>query len=106
MRRVIVESPYSGDVERNVGYARRALFDCLLRGEAPLASHLLYPQVLDDTVTMERTLGIEAGLAWVQVAEATVVYTDLGLTPGMQLGIDRAMAEGRTVEWRSLERKP
>jgi hypothetical protein len=44
MRRVIIESPYSGDVETNVAYARAALRDCLSRGEAPLASHLLYTQ--------------------------------------------------------------
>ena len=42
MRRVIVESPYAGDVERNIAYVRAAMRDCLMRGEAPLASHLLY----------------------------------------------------------------
>src|SRR5690606_21487830 len=40
-RRVIVESPYAGDVETHVAYARAALRDCLSRGEAPIASHLL-----------------------------------------------------------------
>ena len=40
-RRVIVESPYAGDIETNVAYARAALRDCLSRGEAPIASHLL-----------------------------------------------------------------
>lgn len=39
---VIVESPYAGDVERNTAYARAAVRDCLMRGEAPFASHLLY----------------------------------------------------------------
>lgn len=63
---VIVESPYAGDVDANVTYARRALRDCLERGEAPIASHLLYtqPGVLDDTVPEQRALGIAAGLAW------------------------------------------
>jgi len=66
MRRVILESPYAGDVATNVAYARRALRDCLLRGEAPFASHLLYtqPGVLDDTLPDERACGIEAGLIW------------------------------------------
>ena len=56
MQRVIIESPYAGDVERNVRYARAAMADCLKRGEAPFASHLLYTQegVLDDDIPGER----------------------------------------------------
>lgn len=66
MRKVVVESPYAGNVERNLAYARACLHDCLLRGEAPIASHLLYtqPGVLDDDRPEERKLGIEAGLVW------------------------------------------
>ena len=44
MRLVIVESPYAGDIEANVAYARACLGDCLSRGEAPFACHLLYTQ--------------------------------------------------------------
>lgn len=102
MRRVILESPYAGAVSRNVLYARACLRDSLDRGEAPLASHLLYTQVLDDTLPEERHTGIEAGLAWGDAAEASVVYTDLGISAGMALGIERALAEGRLVEYRSL----
>src|SRR5690606_40243334 len=55
-RLVIVESPYAAkeffDRVRNQDYARAALRDSLLRGEAPFASHLLYTQagVLDDDI--------------------------------------------------------
>ena len=42
MRLVILESPYAGrdqaEIHGNVLYARACLRDCLLRGEAPLAS--------------------------------------------------------------------
>jgi hypothetical protein len=105
MKRVILESPYAGDVHANVAYARAALRDCLLRGEAPIASHLLYtqPGVLDDLAPDERTLGINAGLVWGGLAEATVVYTDRGISRGMQYGISRAEDEGRPVEYRSLD---
>ena len=104
MRRVIVESPYAGDVERNVRYARACLRDCLLRGEAPFASHLLYTQdgVLRDAVPKERELGIKAGLAWGGAADATVVYDDLGTTSGMEHGIIQARGQGRSVEYRQL----
>ena len=40
LRRVILESPYAGEAERNVAYARRCVRDCLQRNEAPIASHL------------------------------------------------------------------
>lgn len=103
-RRVILESPYAGDVEHNVAYARAAMLDCLRRGEAPFASHLLYtqPGVLRDNVAEERAAGIAAGLAWGLVADATVVYTDLGTSEGIAWGIDCAEREGRPVEYRSL----
>lgn len=74
------------------------------RGEAPIASHLLYtqPGVLQDGDPFERQWGIDAGLAWGRVADATVVYIDRGISRGMNLGIVAAMAAGRPVEYRSL----
>lgn len=108
MKRVILESPYAGDtaedVERNLAYAREALRDSLLRGEAPIASHLLYTQkgVLDDRVREERALGIAAGLEWGGVAEMTVVHADLGISSGMAIGMERAEREGRPVEVRRI----
>jgi hypothetical protein len=105
MRLVVVESPFSGDTERNLRYARAAMADCLSRGEAPLASHALYtqPGVLDDAEPEQRTLGIAAGLAWAAGADATVVYVDLGITPGMRLGVADADRSGRLVQYRSIE---
>ena len=102
MRLVLIESPYAGDVPRNVLYAHHCVMDCLQRGEAPFASHLFYTQVLDDQDPEERKLGIEAGLAWGAKAELTAVYVDYGISPGMQLGIERAKRDGRPVEWRRI----
>lgn len=105
MRRVILESPYAGDVARNVAYARRCLRDCLGRGEAPIASHLLYTQdgVLDDAVAAERELGIAAGLAWREVADAVVFYTDLGWSNGMCDALELVEREGIAHEVRHLD---
>lgn len=100
---VILESPYAGDVQANIEYAQTAMRDSLMRGEAPLASHLLYTEALDDNLPHERTLGIEAGLAIGRFATKTVVYTDRGISPGMQYGINRAELEGRPIEYRSIE---
>ena len=107
-RLVILESPYAGDVERNVDYARRCVRDSLMRGEAPLASHLLYtqPGILDDDVLIERELGIDAGLAWRRHAEAAVVYIDHGISAGMSYGIRQHEAAGVRVEYRSIGARP
>ena len=104
MRLVIVESPYAGDVETNTRYLRACMRDCLQRGEAPYASHAIYTQdgVLRDDVPEERALGIEAGFAWRAVADATIVYTDLGISEGMQYGIEHALNAGRPIEYRQL----
>lgn len=104
MKLVLVESPFAGEVEKNINYARACMRDCLLKGEAPYASHLLYTQdkVLDDNITEERALGIEAGLYWGKCADKTVVYTDRGISKGMEYGIERAKQENRLVEFRSL----
>lgn len=104
MRLVILESPYAGDIPVNMEYARRCARDCLLRGEAPFASHLLYTQegVLRDELPDERKHGMAAGHAWISVADASVVYTDLGVSKGMEAGISFAHSRGIPVEYRSL----
>ena len=104
MKRVILESPYAGDVEENVRYARACIRDCLMRGESAIASHLLYTQegILDDEDSCERGLGIAAGLEWSDVADYVVVYTDRGITQGMRIGIEAHKRAGTTVEFRSL----
>lgn len=102
MRRVILESPYAGDIDKNVAYARMALKDSLMRGEAPMASHLLYTQVLNDTKSVERAVGIAAGLEWLREAEAMVVYIDHGISPGMMEAIAMAKWLKIPVENRKL----
>ncbi len=50
-------------------------------------------------------MGIEAGLAWGLVADATVVYTDRGISSGMLTGVRRAGFAGRAVEYRTLNHR-
>lgn len=105
MKLVILESPFAGDIERNIEYARACVRHSLLLGEAPIASHLLYTQlgILDDNIPEERQHGIDAGLAWKAVADYSVVYTDFGITKGMKYGIKAASAAGLLVYYRSLQ---
>ena len=108
MRKVLIESPFSAptaeETEINVKYARAAIRDALSKGDAPLASHLLYTQdgILNDDIPEERSWGIEAGLTWYEVAEACVVYTDRGISKGMKYGIARAESLGIPVEYREI----
>ena len=88
MKRVIIESPLSGNFERNIRYARLCMLDSLRRGEAPFLSHLLYTQVMDDAVPALRKLGMAAAQAWYPCADLCAVYLDLGRSGGMGVGIE------------------
>lgn len=101
-RLVFLASPYAGDMEKNGIYVLAAAADSLKRGEAPFAPHLLYPMVLSDVDDEDRAEGIACGLAWGRFAAATVVYADLGVSPGMEVEIERANLEGRPVEFRKI----
>jgi SNF2 family DNA or RNA helicase len=98
---VIIESPYGSgsgpnglatlkELARNKNYLQLAIRDSLLRGEAPFASHRMYPGALDDRVLEERRLGIEVGLVFYEVADMVAGYTDYGVTEGMKKGIEHA----------------
>lgn len=101
---VILESPYAGEVEANVAYARAAMRDSIMRGEYPIASHLLYtqPGILDDNIPEERKLGIEAGLAWREVAHGAVFYLDRGWSGGMLAARETYAREGIPFELRRI----
>jgi len=103
MRTVVIESPLAGEVRRNIAYAELAVLDSLRRGEAPFASHLLYPQVLDDGNSDQRQIGMLAGFAVGKRVELCAVYVDLGVTPGMKGGITRHRKHGLEVEERSID---
>lgn len=107
MRTVILESPLAPNAlatqAQHVAYALKCVRDCMSRGEAPFASHLLYPQCYDDAIPAERELGIAAGLAIGARLEATVVYLDFGLSTGMRRGVVEAVELGRAIYLRRLD---
>jgi hypothetical protein len=100
MLRVVIESPLAGDFERNKRYALWCARDCANRGEAAYASHLFFPQFLDDEDPAHRAFGITAGYEWAQFADRFVFYTDLGESGGMKLAKSRWA--GRNIEERKL----
>jgi hypothetical protein len=102
MVKVILESPYAGDIERNIEYARLCMKDSLMRGESPIVSHLLYTQVLNDKIPEERNIGIEAGLAWMDAADMHVFYVDYGFSEGMITANKKAEQMGISIEIRTI----
>jgi hypothetical protein len=105
---VVIESPFKGEgyqeTQVNILYARACVYDSLKRGEFPYASHLFYTQdgILDDTDEEERWLGINAGIAWGSLAKKTIVYTDRGISKGMEYGIKRAKENDKEIIYRTL----
>ena len=102
MIRTIVESPYRGDVARNKAYLDRCLLDSLRRVEAPIASHKIFTDILDDNSPNQRNIGIKAGLAWIQVADLMAVYTDFGISDGMENAMSRARLHKIPIELREI----
>ncbi len=103
MIRTIIESPLSGDFEKNIRYARLCMLHCLRRGWTPYASHLLITQVWDDMDADLRERGIKAGHAWYPGADQAVVFTDLGRSSGMNAGIEAAQALDVPVRYERLD---
>lgn len=110
LMRVIIESPFRATETRSrreaVLYARSAMAHSISMGEAPFASHLMYPSIMDDSIPIERDWGIAMGFRWGQMACATMVYCDLGISEGMWRGIYDAYKSRRKVGVRSIFGRP
>ncbi len=98
MRRVVLDTPYTGWSWHQLSYTHHCMTDCMRRREAPMIAHLLYPPMFGPE-------GMEAGLSWESSAEAWVVYIDMGMTHNMKKSIERGYALGRPIEVRGLQDK-
>lgn len=101
---VIIESPYGSDdpieVLKNETYLRAVLRFCLLRGQAPFASHGLYtlPGVLDDRNGDQRKRGMKAGFAVAELFKKRIFFTQRGISSGMVDGANEARKLNQTIE--------
>lgn len=128
MRRVVlIESPFSGLGTEAIRYLACCILDSVIRGEAPIASHALYPLALPEHVAGDgfdwprtefgrrktgRSLGKECHGALMSLHEVVasgnvepilhVAYTDLGESSGMKWDeceeIERRRLEGTARE--------
>ncbi|MCM1439358.1 MAG: hypothetical protein NC131_09200 [Roseburia sp.] len=87
-RKIYVASRYAGDVDANIaaaiGYCRRVIAE----GYMPIASHLLYPQILNDDNPEERELGLMFGLALIRISDEVWVFGSV--SSGVALEIEEA----------------
>lgn len=106
MKPVFICSPYSGPtpaaIQANVQYARNCMLNSIDRGEAPYVPHLLYTQVLDDNAAAHRQYGTDAALRYLDLIKFLAVYTDFGLSRGMEREIRHARDFGYQIEYRRL----
>ena len=102
MKLVIIESPYAGDVERNLRYLDTCIRHCIARNESPYASHKMLTTALDDRDPAQRAIGIETGLAWRRRADERLFYVDLGWSTGMKAAKDLYKSEGLSYKVRQI----
>lgn len=96
-KKIYVASKYAGDVEKNVAatirYCRRVIDD----GYMPIASHLMYPQILNDDNPDERELGLMFGLALLRSCDEIWVFGEV--SPGVAREIEEAKRLKKKVRY-------
>ena len=93
---IYVCSPYRGDIDANVAFAKRCCLEIINAGELPFAPHLYFTQFLNDDIPDERALGIKYGLQILSLCSAIWVFGEK-ITEGMQAEIDYAEQHGIKV---------
>ncbi len=88
--RVYVVSAYAGDTEGNTEKAIEYCRYVIEKGCIPVASHLMYPQILDDEKPREREMGQMFGLSLLSICSAVWVFGDKA-TEGMLQEVNEAL---------------
>lgn len=87
-KKIYVASKYAGDVDTNVASAITYYRRVIDEGYMPIASHLLYPQILNDNIPEERELGLMFGLALLRTCDEMWVFGSV--TSGVAREIEEA----------------
>ncbi len=87
--RIYVVSKYAGDVAENVRKARRYCRFAASKQRIPFASHLLYPQFLNDNNPKEREIGLQYGMVWLERCDEVWCF-GTEHSPGMEAELHAA----------------
>jgi hypothetical protein len=94
---VYICSPYAGDTDRNVYLARRHCRFAVTEGYIPIASHLHYPQFLDDADPAQRELGLSFALAL--LGKCDELWAFGVASEGMSREIGKAKRRGMKIRY-------
>lgn len=102
---VYICSPYAGDVEENVRRAVRYWRFAFTKGYTPVAPHLYFPQFLDDRDPVQRSFGLDMGIALLLLCTEIWVF---GTTrsPGMKAELAEAEIHHMKIRYHSEEDIP
>lgn len=92
-------SPYRGNVFirfRNRMYARHLTAKAIRMGYAPITPHLYITQVLNDKKPVERTQGLETGIALLEKCKYILIGKKYGISEGMKAEMETAIKMGKT----------
>lgn len=92
MKLVYICSPYAGNIEENIRFARAACRYAAKQGFTPVAPHLLYPQFLNDAVPAERDAGIRMGLCLLNACDEL-----WRCGPRISAGMEKELAEAKRL---------
>lgn len=87
-------SPYRGDTERNMVYAKELTRLALDNGYAPITPHLYLTQVLDEDDPEQRSKGMAAGEELLKHCRYILIGSRFGLSEGMTGEIKTAIETG------------
>lgn len=98
---IYVASPYAGNTEYNIEFAKQACRTVMESGHAFFAPHLLYPAILDDAAPEQREMGMKMGISVLSRCDELWVFGDT-ISKGMQAEIDAANHMGIPVQYMTL----
>lgn len=93
MKLIYICSPYAGNIEENIRFARAACRYAAKQGFTPVAPHLLYPQFLNDAVPAERDAGIRMGLRLLSACDEL-----WRCGPRISAGMEKELAKAKRLE--------
>ena len=97
MKLIYVASPYRGDVEKNVAFAKEACKYAMSEGNNIYCPHLFLTDILDDDIQEEREMGIELGKDMMLNCDELWVFGDK-ISEGMFGEIEFARKNGIPIE--------
>lgn len=99
---VYICSPYAGDIQQNVEFAKAACRYAMEQNCTPVAVHLLYPQFLDDHDPVQRVAGLRMGHRVLEVCDELCLCGSR-ISTGMTMELREAKKLGIPVREISAE---